>query len=131
MAAKANAKAVGDGVACLAAPHALLLVESALFSDPIADGSADPFDPRGRERRGDVEGGVDLTLEASESVGASEAGRAAIESLSLYFKGFMKLSHALRETIAGLLVGTEVLDLSGQGRIVLLEDCPVHAYGQF
>jgi len=37
MATKANAEAVTDGVAYLAAPHALLRVMSALLGDSIAD----------------------------------------------------------------------------------------------
>jgi len=49
VAAKANAVAVVNGVAFLAAPYALLWVTSALLSDPIADGSADLLDPRGGE----------------------------------------------------------------------------------
>ena len=65
MATEANAVAIVNGVPFLAAPHALLWVTSALFSDSITDGSADLLDPRSGERRGDVQGGVNVPLEAS------------------------------------------------------------------
>jgi len=81
---EADAEAVVDGVAYFTAPHALFWVASALFRDLIADGGADLLDPHSGERRGDVEGGVDVTLKASKGVSTGESGRAAIESLSLH-----------------------------------------------
>jgi len=86
VAAEANAVTVVNGVAYLAAPHALFRVASALFRDSIADRSADLLDPRGGERRGYVERGVNVTLKASDGVGLGESGRASIEGLSLYLQ---------------------------------------------
>jgi len=74
MAAEPYTVAVVNGVAYLATPHALFRVASTFLRDSIANGSADFLDPRGGERRGDVEGGIDVTLEASEGVGTGEAG---------------------------------------------------------
>jgi len=85
VATEANTETVVDGVAYLAAPHALLRVASALLSDPIADGSADLLDPHGRERRGNVEGRINMMLKASQCVSSGEAGRTPIEHLSLNF----------------------------------------------
>ena len=84
VATKANAEAVINGVTDLAAPHALLRVASALLGDMVTNGGADLLDPRIREGRGDVEGGVDVTLQASESVGLGKAAQTPIEGLSLY-----------------------------------------------
>jgi len=57
-----------------------------------------------------VEGGVDVTLKASEGIGTGETGRATIEGLSLYFQGLSELSHAFGKAVASLFVGAEVLD---------------------
>ena len=84
MTAESNTVAVVNGVSDLTAPHTLLRMTGTFFANTIADGGADLLDPRSRERGGDVEGGVDVTLEASKGVGTSETGRAAIKSLSFY-----------------------------------------------
>jgi len=102
-----------NSVALLTTPHALLWMASALFSDSVADRGADLLDPRGRERRGNVHGGVDMTLEASEGVSTGEAGQASIKGLSLYLKRLSELSHTLCQTVARLLVRAEVLDFAG------------------
>jgi len=47
VATKTDAIAVVDGVAYLAAPHALRRMASAFFSDLVADGSVDLLDPHG------------------------------------------------------------------------------------
>jgi len=57
-----NAVAVVDGVAHLAAPHAFFGVPSAFFSNAVANGGADLPDSCIREGRGDMEGGVNVTL---------------------------------------------------------------------
>jgi len=74
VATKAYAEAVIDGVTDLATPHALLGVASAFFSNLVANRGADLLDPRGREGGSDVEGRVDVALEASKGVGPSESG---------------------------------------------------------
>jgi len=130
MATEANAVAVVDGVAYLATPHALLWVASTLLGNSVADGGADLLDPRGREGRGDVEGGVNVTLKASEGVGTGETGRAAVEGLPFYLKGVSELSHTYGEAVASLFVGTEMLDLAGQSGVVLVKDGPVYTAGQ-
>ena len=49
VAAKSNAVAVVNSVPDLTAPHTLLGVMSALFSDMVPEGGADLLDPRSRE----------------------------------------------------------------------------------
>jgi len=56
----------------------------ALFGDSVSDRGADLLDPCSGEGWGDVKGGIDMTLEASECIGPSETSRAAIEGLTLY-----------------------------------------------
>jgi len=84
VATKANAEAVVDGVTNLSTPHALLGMASVFFCDAIMDGGVDLLDPCSRERGGNVEGGVNVPLEASKGVGSSKASQAAVESLPLH-----------------------------------------------
>jgi len=65
MTTESNTVTVVNGVSDLTAPHALLGVASALFSNVITKGGADLLDPRSREGGGDVEGRVNVTLDAS------------------------------------------------------------------
>ena len=58
-----------------------------------------------------MKGQVNMALKVSKGVGPSETGQATVEGLSLYLQRLSKLPHALCETIASLLVGTEMLDL--------------------
>jgi len=113
VAAQANAEAVVDGVAHLAAPHALLRVASAFFGDTAVDRGVDLLDPRSREGWGDVEGGVNVMLEVSKGVFLGETGRALVEGLTLHLQGVAQLSHASCKAVARFLVGAEVLDFSG------------------
>jgi len=96
-------------VAYLTAPLALFQVTSTLLGDTVANRGADLLDLRSGKRGGNVEGGVDVTLEASESVGPGKTGRAAVEGLSLYLKGLSKLSHAFCKAVASLLVRAKML----------------------
>jgi len=121
MAAESNAVAVVDSMSDLTAPHTLFGVVSALFSAAISEGGADLLDPRSGERRSDVKGRVDMTLNASKGVGLSEAGRTPVKSLALDFQRLTELSHTFGETIARLLVGSKVLDFSSERRVVLIK----------
>jgi len=86
VATKANAEAAVNGMTHFAAPHALCWVASALLSDSIVDGHADFLDPRSGKGRGDMEGRVDVALEASKGIGPSESGRTPVQRLSFYFE---------------------------------------------
>ena len=68
VATEANAVAVVNVVTDLATPHALLGVASALFGNTVADRGADLLDPRSGKGGGDMEGRVDVSLEASKGV---------------------------------------------------------------
>ena len=78
-----------------------------------------------------MEGGIDVTLKASEGVGLGEAGRASVKSLPLDFQRPSKLSHAFCEMLACLLMRSKVLDFSSQCGVVLIEKGPVDASCQF
>jgi len=112
VATESNTVTVVDGVSDLTAPHTLLGVTSALFSDAITERGADLLDPRSREGGGDVKGQVDVTLDASKGIGLGKAGRAPVKSLSLDFQQLTKLPHTLGKAIARLFVGSKVLDFS-------------------
>jgi len=131
VATKADAEAVVDGVTDLAAPHALFGMASAFFGNSVANRGADLLDPHGREREGDLNGRVDVTLEASKGVGLGKAGQTSVEGLPFYFQRLTKLAHPVSKTIAGLLVRAKVLDLASQCGVVLMKDGPVDASRQF
>ena len=84
VATKANTVTVVDSVVLLATPRTLLGVMCAFFGNTIADRGTNPLDLCGGEGGGDVKGGIDTTLKASEHVGPSEMGGTVIEGLSLY-----------------------------------------------
>jgi len=89
MATEADAVTVVDGVARLAAPHALGRMAGAFFSDLVADRHADLLDPRSRKGGGEMEGQVDVTLKTSKGIGPSESGRAPVQRLAFYFERLM------------------------------------------
>ena len=85
VAAQANAITVINGVPLLAAPHALAGHACSGLGDAVLDGLANLADSRLREGGGNVKGGVNMTLQASNGVGPRESGGATIHSLSLDF----------------------------------------------
>jgi len=74
VATQTNAIAVVNGVILLTTPHTLLGVTSAFFGNMVTDRGTDLLDPCSREGGGNVEGGVDVMLKASEGVSPSEVG---------------------------------------------------------
>jgi len=75
---KANAITVINGMVLLATPHTLLGVERVFFSDTVVNRGMDLLDPCVGEGRGNVEGGINVTLKASKGISSGEAGRASI-----------------------------------------------------
>jgi len=86
MVTQANAKAIVNGVAFFTTPHTFARLTSSGLGNAILDRHMDLADLHFGEGGSNVEGRVNVTLEASECIGSSEVGQTMIEGLAFYFK---------------------------------------------
>ena len=112
-------------VAYLATPLAGGVAQAPSLNSMVLNGNVDLFDLTGGEVEGVMQGASNMMKNMLRGVSGSKTVRATIEGLLLCLQGFTNAAHFSSQFGSFLVVGTEILDFSSQGWVLLLFYCVV------